>query len=107
MIVSGPATHTTHNRRENTIFHGSNPLTTFYNVTSRLPGHNFGPFCSVVPRFETWLLLARLVKVEIVSPYCGILINTGMDNPTVLFTQPLGIGEFKASEEALDIRGPL
>ena len=107
MIVSGPVTHTTHNRRENIISHGPNPLTTFYNVTSRLAGHNFGPFCSAVPRFEMRLPLARLVEAEIVSPYCGILINTGMGNPTVLFTQPLGIGEFKASEEALDIRDPL
>ena len=30
--------------------------------------------------------MARLVEVEIVSPYCGILINTGVGNPTV----PLG-----------------
>ena len=50
--------------------------------------------------------LAHLVKAEIVSPYCGILINTGMGNPTVSFTQSCGISEFfKASGEALDIRG--
>ena len=30
--------------------------------------------------------MARLVEVEIVSPYCGILINTSVGNPTV----PLG-----------------
>ena len=29
--------------------------------------------------------LARLVKAEIVSPYCGIFINTSMGNPTVLW----------------------
>ena len=45
------------------------------------------------PRPETQLPLARLVKVEIVSPYRGILINAGMGNPTVPFIQPLGIGE--------------
>ena len=51
------------------------------------------------------VLLARLVKAEIVSPYCGILINTGVGNPTVPFARPLGTGEFKASGEAFDIRG--
>ena len=46
------------------------------------------------PLFELFLLfhlsafreavsLARLVKAEIVAPYSGILINTGMGNPTV------------------------
>ena len=49
---------------------------------------------SVAPRFETRLPLARLVEAEIVSLYCRILINTGLGNPTVPFTQPLGIGEF-------------
>ena len=39
------------------------------------------------------VFLTRLVEAEIVSPYHRILINTGMGNPTVLFTQPLGIGE--------------
>ena len=45
-------------------------------------------------RFEAQPLLTRLVKAEIMSPYCGILIDTGVGNPTMLFTQPLGIGEF-------------
>ena len=49
--------------------------------------------------------LARLVEAEIVSPYCGILINVGVGNPTVSFARPLGIGEFKVSGEALDIHG--
>ena len=44
--------------------------------------------------FQDVVLLAHLVEAEIVSPYCGILINTGVGNPTVPFTQPLGIGEF-------------
>ena len=47
--------------------------------------------------------MARLVKAEIVSPYYGILINTGVGDPTVPFARPLGIGEFKASGETLDI----
>ena len=34
--------------------------------------------------------LARLVKAEIVSPYSGILINTGVDNPTVPLIMALG-----------------
>ena len=58
------------------------------------PGHYIKPFLSAIPRFETRFPLARLVKAEIVSPYCGILINTGVGNPTMPFTQPLGIGEF-------------
>ena len=81
--MSGLVTHTTYNCRENTIIHESNPLTTFYNVTSRLPGHNFRPFFSAVPCFGVWFLLARLVEEEIVSPYCGIFINTSVGNPTV------------------------
>ena len=47
-------------------------------MTSRLRGHYFEPFSSAVPRFEMRFLLARLVKAEIVSPYCGILINMGV-----------------------------
>ena len=33
--------------------------------------------------FSEAVSLARLVKAEIVSPYSGILINTGVGNPTV------------------------
>ena len=44
--------------------------------------------------FSEVVSLARLVKAEIVSPYSGILINTGVGNPTVPFTQPSGVGEF-------------
>ena len=33
--------------------------------------------------FNEVVSLARLVKAEIVSPYSGILINTGVGNPTV------------------------
>ena len=87
-------TGTTHTAAESIIFHESNPLTTFCNVTSHLPGHYFEPFSSVVPRFKMLFLLARLVKAEIVSPYCGIHINTSVGNITVSFTQPLGTGEF-------------
>ena len=32
--------------------------------------------------FSEAVSLARLVKVEIVSPYSGILINTGVGKPT-------------------------
>ena len=40
-------------------------------------------FCEAV-------LWARLVEVEIMSPYHGILINTGVGNPTVPLAQRLG-----------------
>jgi hypothetical protein len=61
-------------------------------MTSRLLGHYFEPFSSAVPCFEMRFPLARLVEAEIVSPYYGILINAGMGNPTVPFTQLLGTG---------------
>ena len=32
------------------------------------------------------VLLARLVEAEIVSPYCGIPINTGVGIPTVMLS---------------------
>ena len=92
--MSGSATQVPHTTAESIIFHESNLQTSFHNVTSHLPGHYFEPFSSAVPRFGTRFSLARLVEAEIVSPYCGILINTGMGNPIVSFTQPLGIGEF-------------
>ena len=87
-------TSTTHTTAESIIFHESNPLTTFCNVTSRPTGYYFEPFSFAVPCFEMRFSLARLVKAEIVSPYCGIIIITGMGNPTVPFAQPLETGEF-------------
>ena len=60
-------------------------LTTFCKMTSHLFGHYIEPFLSTVPCFEMHFPLARLVKVEIMSPYCGIFINAGVGNPTVPF----------------------
>ena len=40
--------------------------------------------------FSEAVSLARLVKAEIVSPYSGILINTGVGNPTAPLTATLG-----------------
>ena len=88
--VSGSTTQVPHTTVESITFHESNPLTTFCNVTSRRPGHYFEPFSSAAPHFETRFPLARLVEAEIVSPYCGILINTGMGNLTVPSARPLG-----------------
>ena len=89
--VSRSAKPVPHTTAESIIFHESHMLTTFCNVTSRpcpviisnhfLAGHSI---------FHDVALLARLVKAEIMSPYCGILINTGMGNPTVLPARPLG-----------------
>ena len=57
----------------------------FYNVTSRSPGYLFRTVSyPTIPRFKAWSLLARPVEAEIVSPYCRILINTSVGNPTVL-----------------------
>ena len=36
------------------------------------------------------VFLARLVEAEIVSPYSGILTNTGVGNPTTPLTAALG-----------------
>ena len=43
----------------------------------------FKPFFSTSTAHIEAVFLTRLVKPEIVSPYHGILINTGMGNPTV------------------------
>ena len=40
--------------------------------------------------FSEAVSLARLVEAEIVSPYSGILINTGVGNPTVSLITALG-----------------
>ena len=45
--------------------------------------HEGGAYCEAVS-------LTRLVKEEIVSPYHGILINTGMGNPTTPSIVALG-----------------
>ena len=76
------------------MLHESHLLTIFCKMTSRLSGHYIEPFLSAIPRFEMRFSLARLVKAEIMSPYCGILINMGVGNPTMPFTQPLGIGVY-------------
>ena len=47
--------------------------------------------------------LARLVKAEIVSPYCGIFINSGVGNPSVPVYTSWEWASFKASGEAFDI----
>ena len=40
--------------------------------------------------FRDAVLSTRLVKAEIVSPYRGILINTGLGNPTETLARTLG-----------------
>ena len=40
--------------------------------------------------FSEAVSLARLVKAEIMSPYSGILINTGVGNPTAPLITTLG-----------------
>ena len=47
------------------------------------------PYYSLVSYFEVWPVM-HLVKAEIVSPYYGILINTGMGNPTAPLITVLG-----------------
>ena len=81
--VSCSAKQIPHTTAESIIFHESNPLTTFGNVTQRHHPVIISNRFFVLP-LRYAVSLARLVKAEIVSPYCGILINTGMDNPTVL-----------------------
>ena len=88
--MSRSATQVPHTTVENIIFHESHPLTSFCKMTSCVPGHYFEPFLSAVPRFEMRFPLARLVKAEIVSPYYGILIDTGVGNPTAPSIAELG-----------------
>ena len=87
MTVSGTTTGTT---AENIILHESRLLTIFYTMTSRLSVHNFGSFFVCRPCFEARLPLARLVEAEIMPLYYGILINTGVGNPTVPLITTLG-----------------
>ena len=85
MIVTGPLMHSTHNRRENIyIFTRVPSADNFLQHDITFDRSYFQTaFMFDAPLPETQLPLARLVKAEIVSPYRGILINTGMGNPTV------------------------
>ena len=75
------------------IFHKCNLLTTFsgdvtryydrIHYSNRLPTTSYNAYHEAVA-------VTRLVKAEIVSPYHGILINTGMDNPTMPSIVALG-----------------
>ena len=51
--------------------------------SNRFPTTSQSAYCEAVS-------LSRLVKEEIVSPYHGILINTGMGNPTTPSIVALG-----------------
>ena len=51
----------------------------------------FDPFFLTSYRtYREAVLLARLVKAEIVSPYHGVLINTGVGNPNMPSIMALG-----------------
>ena len=75
------------------IFHKCNLLTTFpddvtcyydqIHYSNRFHTTSYNAYHKAVS-------VARLVKAEIVSPYHGILINTGMGNLTVPLTVALG-----------------
>ena len=55
----------------------------------------FEPFFSTSHcTYREAVFLARLVEAEIVSPYHGILINTGVGNPTAPSITALGGYEF-------------
>ena len=47
-------------------------------------------FITYLSMFREAVSLARLVEAEIVSPYPGILINTGVGNPTAPLITALG-----------------
>ena len=84
-----------HTTVESTISHKSNLLTTFHNVTTRhSPVIIRTVFLNQHCTYREAVFLTRLVEAEIVSPYHGILINTGVGNPTVLFYTALGAGKF-------------
>ena len=50
------------------------------------------------------IFLTRLVEAEIVSPYHGILINTGMGNPTMPSIVVLGKQAIRNGQPMCDIR---
>ena len=89
--MSGFAKKVPHTTAENIIVHESNLLTTFCSVTPRhhpvIISNRFSA-CRFI--FQDVVLLARLVKAEIMSPYYGTLINTSVGNPTVPSARPLG-----------------
>ena len=47
-------------------------------------------FLNQLRTYREAVFLARLVKAEIMSPYSGILINTGVGNPTAPLIATLG-----------------
>ena len=47
-------------------------------------------FLQPAPHITRGIFLTRLVKAEIVSPYYGNLINTGVGNPTAPSIAALG-----------------
>ena len=79
-------TSTTHNRREYNISRVQSADNFLYCDITSARSLLQKVSCPAVPCFEARFLLARLIEAEIVSPYCGILINTSVGNPTV----PLG-----------------
>ena len=81
---------------EGKIFNQNNvcQLTTFpRNATCGLFYISYN-FSTPASRFEAQPLLTRLVKTEIVSAYCGILINTVWVIQPCHSHDPLGTGEF-------------
>ena len=75
------------------MFHQCNLLTTFFDDVTRyydrIHHSNRFPTTSHNAYYEA-VSLTRLVKAEIVSPYYGILINTGMGNLTTPLIVELG-----------------
>ena len=80
----------TYHRRENNISQIQfADLFWQHDITSR-PGDYSNRFLSLAPHIMRGSFLTRLVKAEIMSPYYGILINTGVGNPTAPSITALG-----------------
>ena len=81
----------TYHRRENDILQVQSADNFFRRDMPLQPGHHSNRFFTTSHSAHCEAVsLTRLVKAEIMSPYHGILINTGMGNPPVPSIVALG-----------------
>ena len=91
--MSGLEKRSSHTTVERRVFHKCNLLTTFPDDVTRYYDriHYLNRFHTTsYNTYHEAVSVTHLVKVEIVSPYYGILINTGVGNPTAPSIAALG-----------------
>ena len=91
MIEFGSATQVAYTPTEGIIIYKSNPLATFYNMTSCPSGHYFEPFFRMPPHVSRsgchWHVLSNQRSCPLIK---GFFIDTDVGNPTVFRVQLLG-----------------